>query len=421
VLDKGIASLVLSRLKAKGARYWIRVAWVVLLSFVAGPRIENYISWDHVRDRLHQKLTEQDPRALIPRYTRLVLIGDQEYWKGDELAGRRPINRHYLAELVNALDDANVKVIALDFDLRSADPTSGNESPHYENETKELVEAVLKAAQHRPVVLPKTIREGPDGYALDPDVYQRYGLCTDLRADGTWRHGAIEHSTNFPPQTGGNISCGYIALPFEKLLMPPQLEINDGRRVDSFSFAIAKAAEPWVARSQSERFVSYIPQKNFPTSGPVEAVFSAQDVLTRPEVRDKLAHEAVIVGGAWSTFAFGRGAPVDSHETPIGTIGGVLIHANFVEALLDGRTYPVVSERVARLLEVAFALATAIVLAVCLNFVTKLTAIIAMSALLVAIQYFTLHNFGIFLDASVLVLAVWVHSILEPPHRSSEG
>ena len=83
---------------------------------------------------------------------------------------------------------------------------------------------------------------------------------------------------------------------------------------------------------------------------------------------------------------------------------------------LDDRTYPAVNARAATLLEVSSAFIAAIVFACCLTFEAKFIAVFAIAALWVTIQYVSLHNFGIFLDASVPILGVWIHSVLERSH-----
>lgn len=66
-------------------------------------------------------LMQQSPRGAFVQRMVVVLIGDEEYWKG-ELARRAPIKRDYLAKPVKQLDIADPALIALDFDLRSQTP-----------------------------------------------------------------------------------------------------------------------------------------------------------------------------------------------------------------------------------------------------------------------------------------------------------
>lgn len=49
------------------------------------------------------------------RRTVLVMVGDEEFWKGEGLAGRTPTKRSYLAGLLRAVGRAGPEVIALDF------------------------------------------------------------------------------------------------------------------------------------------------------------------------------------------------------------------------------------------------------------------------------------------------------------------
>ncbi len=120
--------------------YWLSAGLVLVVSFLARPYLDRYLRLVDFRYRLFQWLNQLNPRVLEPRFVKVVLIDDDEYWKG-EPSGRRPIKRSYLAELVRALDDADAATIALDFDLRLPDPDSMRLPADYQAETDVLIAA----------------------------------------------------------------------------------------------------------------------------------------------------------------------------------------------------------------------------------------------------------------------------------------
>src|SRR5262245_55372905 len=98
---------MLARLKAKSLRHWVSAALILLLARTASEYIYEHVDVAHdLRDHMFQWVLERDPRPLLPRTVKVVLVDDGDYWLG-EPGGRRPIKRDYLAKLVNALDQAN--------------------------------------------------------------------------------------------------------------------------------------------------------------------------------------------------------------------------------------------------------------------------------------------------------------------------
>jgi CHASE2 domain-containing sensor protein len=139
-----------SALRQKRLRYWITASFILVLSFAATPFLYNMLNLSQTRAQLTQFLLELDPRPLVPRFVKVVLVEDDEYWAGYP-AGRRPIKRDYLARLIDKLVDADARVIALDFDIRLPDPEhSPLEVPfYYKQETDELIHSIVNAALKR--------------------------------------------------------------------------------------------------------------------------------------------------------------------------------------------------------------------------------------------------------------------------------
>lgn len=380
----------------KGWRYWVRLAMFVVIGAWLGHWLGAHGFWIDVRYQMHQMIAQLGPFPHSPRETRVVLIGDEEYWKGP-LAGRRPIKRDYLGQLVEALDSANAAVIALDFDLRSPDPTRPAVAKDYRDETSRFVGAIVSAAKRRPIVLPKTIGHGAtERYALEADIYDEAGLCPT-------------------PSTAGhpNVYCGYIALPHDIRLIPPPLPIEQGAMLKPFALAIVAASGRGTADFERPRSLyhgAYIPEERFRDGG---MVFLASDVLTKPQTRQRLANKIALVSGAWSRFAYRRGGTTDTYPTPVGPMSGVFIHANYAEALLSDQTYPAIPDAAGTALEVVLVVLGALVFAVETRPARKFWIVIGLCAFLFVVNYVIFQNLGRFFDGFVPLIFVAVHALVD--------
>jgi len=396
-----------------GLGYWTRVALAIVLSFAITPFLDRHFGLIEIRNRLHQFLEKIDRGSLEPRYnTRVLYINDDEYWKGGkgDPAGRRPIKRDYLAKLVSAVDQANAAIIALDFDMRSPDPGTDEIPSDYADETKTFVETILKVADKRIVVLPKTVVYDGEGTAwLEPDFYDSYGLCDPVEKTRQWRH--TQTGVEIKDHQKKNIRCGYILLPPDKRLLPGNLKIGNGGFLDSFGHAVAKASDPKRVHDDASRYGSYIPEKQFENDG---TILSAREILNSADfAHNELAAKLVIVGAHWRALAANRGDFTDMHSTPVGTLPGALIHANFVEAFLDGRTYGFTPEWLVPASDMLLGFIAAAIFAFYPQFLNKLIILIVLSGFLIVIELFALHFLGLFFDAFVVLFGVWFHSIGE--------
>lgn len=412
---------------AKGWRHWAVAGAILVAASLATPYVDEALNLVRLRYWLYQELAALAPRALEPHYARVLLIGDDEFWKGAP-EGRRPIKRDYLAAIVRALDAADVSVIALDFDVRLGDPEAQVRpgaleaiTPSYRAETEQLMQAIAAAADKRPIVLSKAIWFGerdPDARRFIADIYQPYGICTGFDAKGHWRNPGVPPAFVLTPAAQRNISCGYIALPYDMRRLPPPIEIEgQDSTLDSFSLAIAKAhdADRFAAAGARAYYGSYIAEATLKNA---HVTFSAGDLLhgndaVRADLRRELQHKPVIVGGDWHLTQYGLGSVVDIHETPIGWINGAVIHENFVEAMLDGRSYAYVPAWLLDTLEVMFGVAAALVFAAYSGFRVKLLVFAIFTLGLVFIQWLMLQLFGTFFEAFLPLLALWLHSVIE--------
>jgi len=400
---RGPAKGIFQQLKDKGIAYWLTGVVVLFLAFGASGPAYRLAGLTERKAELFQWLLEKGPRPPEPHFIKLVLIDDDEYWEGG-LAGRRPIKRDYLADLVEKIAFAKANVIALDFDVRLPDPKSAKIPTEYEKETERLIGAIKIAAEGGTrIVLATSLSTDSQGdYILEPDIYRLAGLC--------------QRSEAAPDAIGRNVTCGYIQLPYDRLAVPGPLRLADGRIIDSFGAAVARAERPTLIAQRLARIGSDVSYTNFISEEKFDeygARVSAKDIRAgQPEELEKLRAAAVIVGAHWSLFASGRGPTVDLHSTPIGQMVGAVMHANFAEALLDSRTYAAAPKYILEATELAFGVFAAVVFALIPGF-WKVAGLAGMTGLLLVIQWGALHGFGLFFDAFVPLLGLGLHAIFE--------
>lgn len=414
-----------TRLWEKGLRYWATVVLLIAVCTAGSGYVYEKLGLNNFRANLFQWLLDHGPRPPAPKYVKVVLVGDHEYWEG-EPAGRRPLKRTYLKSLIERLVADKAYVIALDFDLRTPNPTSTAIPREYEDETLQLItEIVADAAKGTKFVLATPIFYDGKAYRHDTDPYQAYGLCRPSSA-------SIPKESEITPdlaraireQRNKTIMCGYIYLPDNPLVVPSAITLDDNTTLDSFALAVAKAGWPEfdsVRELGSDiRYGNFIPEQKVENSD-ANVLFTAGSLLGHGPASEvqavKSALEArpaaVIVGGRWSTYAVNRGPVVDMHATPVGYIPGAVLWANYTEAILDSRLYLFVPPGLLQALEVAFSVIAAIIFALSKTAPGKVLLLGVLSIVLLVIQWNALHGFAIFFDAYVPLLGIALHSLAE--------
>ena len=399
-------------------RYWIGALAVLIVATLIAPYVEDQLGIVKLRYGLYQQMTQLEWRPLLPRFVKVVLIGDREHW-GSELQGIVPIKREYLARLVDKLAADNATVIALDFDVRLTTRNARGTLAEIPSSTldgvKKLVHSIIAAADagHR-IVLSKTIDfSDKGGYRLIPDIYQAFGICTTLSPDGSWQNPGSKPEFVISARAARNITCGYIALPYDMRVLPPPILLDTGQHLESFSLAVAKQRAPKLASKVSENayYGSYIPP---PTMEAYNVAIPSSDLLSpSTDTANLIYGNAVIVGAQWHGKAYGVGEIVDLHPTPIGPISGALIHENFAEAILDSRIFGYVPDWGLRLLEVLFGIVAAVAFALYADIWTKAAIFVGLCAVLVATQWLMLQIFGTFFEAFVPLMGLALHSVIE--------
>ena len=408
----------------KGWHYWAIAAIVLGLSVYLTPLLDELTV--NIRYALFQQFSDWTAHPLRPRFVRLVMIGDDEYYKG-EPAGRVPFSRNYMAKIVTALDNADAAVIALDFQMHLPvghegtlgdykeipGPVSRRNRNTGESHCAGGTSARRGAAQGTD---PRRARRLPH----QARYFQPYGICTKLKPDGQWENPG---TPEFPltPEAQKHISCGYISLPRDLRQIAPLLDVGEDAPADSLSLAIARAWSPYDAADVGDEPVygSYINEASLNKAG---AIVTADALLAcdkpnpgkfcEDNVLGKLRFKPVLVGARWHTEG-GYGPPVDNHFTPIGWTNGAIIHENFAEAILSGRLYAGTPDWVLETLEILFGVGAALLFAAYAQLWVKITLFFGLAGLLLAIQWLMFQLVGTFFEAIFPLLGLAIHSIAE--------
>jgi CHASE2 domain-containing sensor protein len=125
-----------------------------------------------------------------------------------------------------------------------------------------------------------------------------------------------------------------------------------------------------------------------------------------------LWNRAVIIGGNWHRQAFGRGELVDAHVTLVGLLPGALLHANYVETILEGRARRPIAHWLEVSVEVLFAALLAIILVAGVR-QWKFVLLAACGVLSLALPIVFWQNFGAFADGVPLVVLLGSHAAIE--------
>jgi hypothetical protein len=209
---------------------------------------------------------------------------------------------------------------------------------------------------------------------------------------------------------GGRIRFGYILLPRDLRALPRTIPLAGGGDQQSFARAIVAAHNPALLEHVLRDTTSAVPYGSYlPSSMFIQR--SAGEVLNGDLV--DLAGKIVIVGGAWHERGYGMGRLVDLYYTPAGEMPGVFVHANFVETLLDLRTWPAAPAWFVHTLEFVVVVALMIWLASAHRALHRLGRIVVALGLIVGVNVVALHFVGFYFDAVVPATSIVVHSVLD--------
>jgi CHASE2 domain-containing sensor protein len=366
--------------------YWVRVIAVAAIGVFVSSYLDKTHALLNIRYHISEFLQGLNPRGEDAQRTVLVLITDEEYWK--ELHGRVPIRRDYLARIVRRATEFRAAVIALDFDFRL---TSGGapEPPEFQKETMELRNAIYDASTKGiKVVLTRTLGQASDGaYMVESDVYG-------------------DDVLSWP-----NIGNGYHVLSDDVRELPLVLSTANASRLDSFALAIARADQaPSLKRikGDADYYSGFLEADAFPK-------ITADELLKGTP--NGIANRVLLVSGIWHQDGYQRGATVRAWDSPVGTIAGVLIHANYFEAIFDKRFYRLLEGWPVKGIEFLLSLMVAIPFHV--KFTSRwkaLLMIVAPYVVIAIVSYVLLIALAWFFDPSIPLVAVALHGIYERVH-----
>jgi CHASE2 domain-containing sensor protein len=394
----------------KGRVYWISFVIMLLMGIAFGHYLSETPRLEDVRNAIYQYQINMQRHGLsYPQRTSLILLDDGDYW-GDEFQGRTPLRRDRLAALIDKLNAARVNIIALDVDFEVPRPYENPafEFPAYTAEDTALMKSIQGLCdKNRHLVISTPLADGSTDYIEMPSVYD---------------YATPSIASLIKP--GGCVSKGHIQLPSDMRRIPGIAKLDGGGHRDSLSLAVTRLEDPTAynnAVSKNDKgfhFSQYLTEDDFvppnPKPGDRRYVFSdheieAMDIAT---LQSNLANRIVIVGGNWHTFAAGDGDTVDLHNSPGGDMPGAMLHANYVEAMLDRTgTFTPISNITAEVLEISLALALALVGAMEIAGHWKYTALFITLALSLLLTFALMQNFGLFLDFLIPLLMIVLHSI----------
>lgn len=375
----------LSHLRSKGLRHWLISLSLVPTGMLIGGSLGQLELWVDLRYAIYRVIQDLSPHfAKHSKRTVMVLIGDDEYWRG-ELARRTPLKRDYLARLLFKLDQANPAAIGLDIDLRSQTPDNSLIShPDYADETEALLQAIRATSRNRCLVLARTLER-------------------------RLREPAIYDSVN-----EADFKDGYVSLPHDIRRVPLSIDLARGGKLYSFSAALARCVDHASANEALSNTEDALPFGTFIRSSQF-AQLSSKYVLRAPtaELRRLLSHQIIIVGGVWHKEMFGRGPVVDTRLTPVGNLGGSFIHGNYVEAILYNRTYAPMSEAVSISLEIIMSLVIALILSLDRPISATLSLVGALCLALILFSLFSWQNLGLFFDFFIPTILLIGHMTVD--------
>jgi hypothetical protein len=385
----------------KGWGHWLRFGLLLAAGSLLGHELNDAQWLTNVRYWIyHREMLMRDQSQLYPKRTALVLLNDDDYW-GDSYQSRTPLKRDVLADLVDKLNALGVDAVALDVDLRSPHPDDPNfEFSDYRAEDAKLLAAIgrMCAAGHH-VVLASSVQFGEDGYTEMPSVY--FAKLPQLTC----------------------VKRGYIQLPYDMRRIPGAIDLANGGQLDSISLAMTGIADP-TARADSSldaghgfRFSEYLEESDFDkTMNGQKFVFSGNEIMKADPatLRDQFAEKLVFVGAKWHSNAYKAGPLVDQHNSPGGIEPGVMIHANYVEAMLDRTgTFAPVSDATGEMIEIGLVLALALIGLLEIHTAWKWAAFGIGLILSLLLTYTLLQNLGLFLDFLIPLMMIVFHTLGE--------
>lgn len=388
----------------------------------------------HLQLRFYQLLTSWKPVKFVPSRVSLVYIDDDAHWKW--LFGNMPTNRGFLAALITNAAQPKTKAAAIALDVQLYAPDrEGSDEEGRDAANQALLKAIQYAVDQRvPVILATGYYPKEDGsQVLIPGIFASSQL-------------PLKNPNGACPPHPACAALGYINPPDDRRRIPlVELLYAENAGLfpfDSFALAVIRAMEgpnqgitsdPVVAEAikkgrRHPLYGSFIRESNLPedlsklgneqrrTSFPTIPIMDLYfgDLQAEGLCSDRI----VLIGGHWHDIQ-GHGQLVDSHISPVGTISGLALHANYIESLLQHQFEPEVPVAVGVIIDVLVGLAVYI----CFGLATGMWKfVVLLSAFLVppVVAYIFLIGLNLYLDFLLPLELYFLHILYETVKEYSE-
>jgi CHASE2 domain-containing sensor protein len=317
-----------ARLRSYAGAHRVSLVLVVILAF-AGMWIEERrqdFPWlITAQSAAYRVLARLDPAQFYPDRVVVVEVDDRTFRvkRFGEIT-----DRHFLAALIRRAAAAGAAEVVLDIALPRA---PADALPQRVAANHDLLSAIREAAGRTPpipVILAVGFGSAPDGrYAEAPNAIPDANLPRPF-AD----HDPLVGFDNAPADPravplvyDAHRCCDARSFPFFSLSLRAANAYSEALRITP----LPSERSPMKGAIDEGEFVYniFLPASSFPH-------VSALDVANGGAALQLLAHRIVLVGGVRHDP---YGNPLDVHDTPIGPMIGVYLHANRIESLLQGR------------------------------------------------------------------------------------
>ncbi len=295
--------------------------------------------------KFHQLLSNLEPWQSRLKWVAPVEIDDAAFWN-PPLSGTQPTSRRYLADLALAAAKAGAAVIVIDFQLKSPYSAPGDDAVR-KQDNEYLLHAVREITKKGvPVILScGLVATEKEEWQREPNIFPDDALPQGAR-------------------------IGYINVPFDPRHIPLRVRARewDGSSMKEFSSLALQSVDAYeVSRGMTPRTVQNEKIKRAMEEGKFvygrfvkvsefHKIGASDLVRGRVDKTICCGDHIVLIGGTWHQFGVNRGPIVDAHPSPVGTIPGLYLHANYVEALLDEKYKHEVPHWFAILLDLGLAL-----------------------------------------------------------------
>ena len=304
------------------------IVLIAVLFWAATYReVENSFPWfQSLELGMYNALSYFNIRAARAERVLVIRIDDAAFWT-PPLSGEIPTNRRYLADLAKIAADGGAVVVAFDFRLNSMSDVPGDD-PSRKADNEYFLHTIQDlSSRNIPVVLTCWLTDnGKSEWEKRPLIFAETALPQGVR-------------------------IGHINMPLDLRQIPLRMlgwewDGSVQKNFDSFAMQIVNAYEEVkqiTPRTVDNQVVKEAMQEGqFVYGGFLqEAAFRAIPSRELWEHRNGPTKccigEIAMIGAVWHEGASGSGPLVESFSSPVGSLPGIYMHANYVEALLDGR------------------------------------------------------------------------------------